>query len=202
MAVVIMPTDPAPAALIWTVPIAPTQVTRSEWTGARKAVILTRAARWSVSITMPPMYDPAQYKPWIAFIADLQGQANTFRVQAAADQNSFFNAGIATAAVAGDTSIDLDGLEPSVTNLVAGDYAEVRTQSPRQLVILTSDLVADGGGLGTINFYPPMRRDVADTASMGTKDPFVELVLLSDTLVFEAGPGGLHNFSFDAEEAL
>lgn len=62
------------------------------------------------------------------------------------------------AATAGNTSITLDGFDPSATSLKAGDYFSVSGHN--QTYKLTSDATITGGST-TINFYPPLEDNVS-----------------------------------------
>jgi hypothetical protein len=78
MAVITLPDNNFRSAQ-WTL-VQPTQVNRSEFTGARQVMQLPGASYWRASVEHVPIKGEANVRAWRSFFARLQGQVNTFRL--------------------------------------------------------------------------------------------------------------------------
>jgi hypothetical protein len=65
------------------------------------------------------------------------------------------------------TSLIVDGVTPSVSFLLAGEYFQVGTE----FKVVTADCTASGGGVVTINFKPTLRASPADNAALTLTSP-------------------------------
>lgn len=58
----------------------PTQINRSEWSGARRVWGLPGRPRWTFSAEHVPIIGEAAFRPWRGFLAALRGPVNVFRM--------------------------------------------------------------------------------------------------------------------------
>lgn len=202
MAVIALPASPGVMSIEWTLPDPPTQVNRSEWTGSQQVVILAQATRWLARLTWAPTYTAFEVRAMRGFLARLQGQANSFRLPACAQQHALTEPRADGGAARGDTSIDLDGMDAGEAYFEEGSLATIPLESGfYQLVIATAAMSANGSGEGTLAFLPALRGPVADNAALITRVPLVELSKVEDLSSYPAEPGGRHVFVLDCEEA-
>jgi hypothetical protein len=80
MSLIPFPSWPVPASVDWTLQ-QPTMVNVSEWSG-RRQVLRKSWARWRASVRMPTLVTEPQVEEWRAFLAELEGRANIFRLGA------------------------------------------------------------------------------------------------------------------------
>lgn len=76
----------------------------------------------------------------------------------------------------GNTTIDVDGLTPSQTHLVAGDYVGIDDK----LYMLIQPVAANGAGEGTLTLNRGLVDDVADNTAVNTDRPTCEMLLKDD----------------------
>lgn len=104
---------------------------------------------------------------------------------------------------AGVTSLDLEALPASQTALSAGSFVTVPlVNGGEQMVVLTADLVADSGGLGTMTFLPALRFPAVAGAPVETKNPYCIVALDSPEVSYSVDPGALYTFGLSATEAF
>lgn len=202
MAVITMPSSPKPRRVQLSLR-QPTQVNRSEWTGRRKVTILAGAPMWLLAAEYPPIVGEANILLWRAFLVQLQGQANTFRLRLSEGaQRVGSNPSVNGAGQTG-TALSLSGLTPSATNLRAGHWLTVPlTDGTWQAVQLIADLTANASGVGTAAFRPWLRAAASNGGACESVYPWVELALTSDTTGWGVEPGQIYSLSLDCEEAF
>jgi hypothetical protein len=157
----------------------PSQVNRSAWTGKTKIVRLPGAARWTLSLGLPPINNENDVKPWRAFFVALEGVGNVFDVKVAC-QPSGATVG---AAAAGAQTAAIGG------GLVAGDFVTFNLASgAKQLCVLTTNAG---------DFRPPLR----EAASSGVGfNPYCRMRLANSVVGWDENDG-IYSVAFDAEEA-
>lgn len=203
MAVIAMPSEPGIAAARWRAPVPAVQRNRSGWTGHEKALIVTYATRWGVTVEINRSFDPAVYRQWRSFFAQLQGPANTFYLRACGQQHALAEPRINGTPQMGDESVPVDGMQANAAYFGIGDLVTIPlTSGFRQLVIVRAPLTASGTGTGTITFDPPLRGDVTDNTLLETTHPYAEVALVGAGPEWIEGPGDAWAVSaFEAEEA-
>lgn len=179
----------------------PAQVNRSAWTGRRKVMGLPGAAKWYFSGALEPISTEVDARPWRAFKISLRGPVNSFRMPIACSQHAFDNPIVRTGPGDGNT-IPLEGLPPSTTMLVAGQFMTVPLPSGhKRLVCLIGNLTSNGLGQGTATFLPALNEVPTVGATVETIDPYA-LVALTASRQGWQDANGLFSFTFEAEEAL
>lgn len=178
----------------------PAQVNRSAWSGARKVIGLPGAERWFATSALTPVSTETDERPLRAFILACRGPANTFRLPAACSQRSGTNPTVRTGANAGRT-LPLQGLPPSTTVLVAGQFMTVPLPSGHErLVCLTADLASNGAGQGTATFSPMLGEVPTAGATVETIAPWALMALTNSRQGWKT-EGGQTAFMIEAEEA-
>lgn len=160
--------------------LAPAQVNRSRWTGARKVVGLPGAELWRAKITVDSITTEVEERQWRAFLFGLRGPVNWFRWYLPCNQHIGPKPLVAAGATAG-YSLPLDGMTANALILKAGQFITVPLPSGKtRAVVLTADLVTDGSGAATAQFEPALPEAPAENATVETADPWIAFALASD----------------------
>lgn len=177
------------------------QINRSSWTGRRQVTGLPGAQYWKASFQPHIIYDPSVIKEWRAFLINLRGGANNFHLPVAGNQRSGSNPQVAAGANNGNT-IPLKGLPANATILRAGDYMTVPLPSGHnRLVMLSVDLISNGAGLATAQFWPLLNEVPVTNQIVETIDPFCPMALTSSNNEF-GYQNSAFSISFDVQESL
>lgn len=210
MAVVQMPAGAVFTKRAWTPP-AQNQVNKSGWTGARKVLRLPGAGVWKVTAAIKPISREVDAWPWQAFLAVLEGEANTFYMPACdGDQwrapgtpanAAFLNSGFPNVGVQGATQMHLGGLGAPGLKMYGGQKITVfAPDGTAQMLLLTQNLVADGQGLALATFRGALRRQPTDGSQVRLARPVCEMAMVGNPALDENE--GVYTLGFDAEEAF
>lgn len=194
---VTMPTKPIPADIDWTIDV-PAQVNRSEWTGRRRAVLLPAAPRWFARVTLPPIRGEDAVLAWRAFVVDLEGVANRFRLIAC--ERDQIDAGVEISVVGagqGGRQLVTGGWPPSSTPLRRGQFFT----SGEQLLMLMADVQSDALGRATLSFKSQLRFSPANGARLEVRRPYAVMTMTDPRNGWKVGIGQSYGFSFNCEEA-
>lgn len=191
-----------PAQVDWT-PVRPAQVSRSEWTGKRKVMLLAEGARWRAKVAMPPIRSEAAFLAWRAFLADLEGVANRFRLIACEGaQRAGAEPTVAAAAAAGAMALSLTGFAANEAALKRGNVMTVMLPSgDEQLVTVTAPVAAAADGSAIVNFKPGLREAVAIGGAVETRRPW-GLMAMTDDTPWSVGRGQIYTIAFECEESI
>lgn len=185
-----------------------TQVNVSDLSGYVQTVELP-GARWSMSLTMPPLERDGEASVLEAFIAKLRGQAvravmPVFKratplgtwAGAPAVNNEV---GSPTLAQTG-TSIEVNGFTAFAT-VKAGDYFNLG--SGGELHMVTEDATADSGGRATLSIQPAIRTSPAHGTLLVSSSPKVPLMILTDPHPrWRIKPSDINEFALDFVEVF
>lgn len=174
----------------------PAQINRSAYTGQRQVLANPWHAKWTGTVEFSPVVGEAEMRTWRAFFAQLRGQINTFRLIAVEASQAASNVAVGTLAAATATSLQISGGPASVTLLKAGAMATVNDQ----LLVLTSDLVTNASGVGTMAFEPPLRVAAAVNAVVYISYPTALVCLSSSVSGWSAEPGVVYGMAMTFEE--
>ncbi len=179
---------------------SPVQVNRSGWTRRSKRLDLPGGQMWYFQFHVEDIMTEEAERPWRAFLLQLKGPANKFRLPVACSQISGSNPTVRTGAGNGNT-LPLQGLTPG-SAIRTGQYLTVRLPSGHErLVMLTADLNANGSGQGTATFIPSLDETPATGAAVEATNPWA-LVSLPDSRNGWTISDGISGFQFNVEEAL
>ena len=160
---------------------------------------------FSFTVVTPPL-NTAEYKDMMGFLAEQQGQFDTFEIVL---PNLSTPAGSVTGNVldvvgahtAGVKSIAVDGGTASQTDyLKRGDL--VRFSTDPKVYILTADVNTDGSGAATLSIEPGIITALADNDTVETNDVKFTVFLGSPSSEFETGLENFTQLEFDAQEAF
>jgi hypothetical protein len=160
---------------------------------------------FSFTVVTPPL-NTAEYKDMMGFLAEQQGQFDTFEIVL---PNLSTPAGSVTGNVldvvgahtAGVKSIAVDGGTASQTDyLKRGDL--VRFSTDPKVYILTADANTDGSGAATLSIEPGIITALADNDTVETNDVKFTVFLGSPSQEFETGLENFTQLEFDAQEAF
>lgn len=174
---------------------------RSKYTAVRQTVVYPYAI-WVLEATLVE-YDGAQARAIRSFLAQLEGQKNTFRLPVPGHSKPTTGyAGDCTtngAVAARATSIAVQGLTASVPVLNEGDYFTINDE----LKIATSSVASNGTGQATITFMPAMRKPVATGFAVKLQNPTILMHMQDDdTASWGISAPYRHKVNFDAIEVV
>lgn len=189
--IVTMPSDPAPRAIDFT-DVDTIATNLSPFTGTKQ--ILDWQAAWiEASITMPPMFDGATARAWMAFMAELRGQSRVFEI---GDPLAALPIGTATGGTVNGAdqtgftlAVDLNG------TLEIGDYIQIGHRLYRNLDTAPS-------GTSTLNIWPQLRESPGDGDAITTHNTTGLFRLKSNARKFSLSEMRSYGFAFEIEEAL
>jgi hypothetical protein len=176
----------------------PAQVNRSSWTGRRQVVALPGATRWRAKVVLTPKMSEIEVLAWRAFLMQLRGQQNTFRLRAVEKSQITGVSPLVNGAGQSGYSLSTDGWGAAGLKLVAGQFITIGDQ----LIPLGVDVVANSSGQAVLTLDTRLRLSPADNAAIEVSYPTAIMALASSTISWSVDPGRLYGFAFDAEEAF
>lgn len=152
-----------------------------------------------------PIMTRAEFAPIKAFIMKQRSQLNsfTFIPPTVSDSQGVASTVISTNASvsAGDISCTVDNMTISTNGIFkAGDY--FRFTGQEKVYMAVADLNADGSGVGTLTFEPPLRTLVADDAVLIYDDVDFTVGLTSDIQEYTIGTTNYFQYEIDLIEVL
>lgn len=157
-----------------------TRELRSAMTG-RRQVVVSAYALWQFEGTLVPLQG-VEAGEVRAFLSQLRGRANTFRLPIPAAGVPLSNYAGSAGAVLGasqvGSSIITNGWTASALLLRKGDYFNIGDE----LKVATSGVTANGSGQATIFFEPPIRTSPANGSAIKVLDPFIYLAAQEDDI--------------------
>ena len=171
-------------------------------------IVQHQGQRWEASISLPAVRKDLS-EPWVAFLLSLKGPVGTFLL---GDPNMATPQGYAGtsagtplvngAVSSGASEIDIDGVPANYTYLKAGDYFQLGSGSTATLHKVLVDADSDGTGACTIDFWPSVRRDIADGEAVVVSDAKGNFRLTSSVSAWSINNTSVYGISFDAVEAI
>jgi hypothetical protein len=174
----------------------PAQVNRSEFTGRRQVVLLAIAPRWRVSVEFAPLIGQAAILALRAFLLDLKGQANTFKLVAVEASQISGVAPLVNGAGQTGYALVTDGWGADGLKLLRGQFVTVNDQ----LLMLSANVTA-AGGAATLVFNTALRVAPADNAPITVDLPYALLALSAPSVGWSVDPGQIYGVTLTAEEA-
>ena len=165
----------------------------------KQQVIAYAGRRWEVDVTLPPMKH-ADARRWLAWLAKLDGNINTFTLGDPLGATARGSAGgtplVAGAAQTG-ASLNVDGCTLSTTGwLLEGDYIQLGTGASARLYMVTADVDTDGAGAATIPIWPEITTAPADNASVIVSDTVAAFRLSSNVSTWSADEASIYGINF------
>jgi hypothetical protein len=195
------PTSPAPSS----VAIASEQATIVSTTvsGKRQARQID-GQKFKLTARFPIM-TRAEFAPIKAFIMKQRSQLNsfTFIPPTISDSQGVASTIISTNASvsAGDITCTVDNMTISTNGIFkAGDY--FRFTGQEKVYMAVADLNADGSGVGTLTFEPPLRIAVTDDTIIIYDDVDFTVGLTSDIQEYTIGTTNYFQYEIDLIEVL
>lgn len=139
--------------------------------GAQQTRVLA-PPRWTASIMAPDIVSEADASEWSNLVLQLRGRVNVLALHylgkpaPVGTMRGTLTAN--TAAVAGATTLSVTGgAGQASTTLKKGDWLGVnQSGTNRQLLHITADATANGSGVISVTFEPPLREAVAAASSV------------------------------------
>jgi hypothetical protein len=152
-----------------------------------------------------PIMTRAEFAPIKAFIMKQRSQLNsfTFIPPTISDSQGVASTVISTNASvsAGDITCTVDNMTISTNGIFkAGDY--FRFTGQEKVYMAVADLNADGSGVGTLTFEPPLRIAVTDDTIIIYDDVDFTVGLTSDIQEYTIGTTNYFQYEIDLIEVL
>lgn len=177
MAIITVPDALAIRRVEWTFD-RPAQVNRSQWTKRRQVVTQPGPALWSATAVMAVRCGTDEWLEAEAFLIDLEGQINSFRMEAAAAaQTDLPLKPVVDGAGQYGRALRLRGGIPGA-GLKRGHKMTIN----EQMVSIGAAFVFDANGRATVSFKPSLRLSPQDGAAVEMVKPTV-LVSLVDSAI-------------------
>jgi hypothetical protein len=192
------PAAPIPAQIDWDID-QPAQVNRGEFTGRRRVTILTAAPRWYAQVTLPPILGEGRVLDWRAFLVDLDGIANSFRLVAVErDQMPGAPSVSVDGAAQGGLQLATKGWGGPGQKLRRGQFVTVGDQ----LLMLRAPVIANAEGKAILSIKPYLRLSPADGAPIEVRRPYAVMAMSDARNGWSVGIGQNYAVSFACEEAF
>ena len=177
-------------------PRQPSQVNRSEFTGASRGVILAEAPFWAASVSYPPIMGEAAFRPWRSALMRLQGRVNAFRIIACeGPQHDHHQRVVVDGAGQQGFALKVRGVLAN-TQLLDGMFVTVG-ENLHQVVADTP--LAGADGKLTLSLMPHVANGVADGLAVETLRPWALMQMTTDQQGWTVDKGQQYSVSFDCE---
>lgn len=192
------PAAPVPAQIDWQIE-QPGQVNRGEFTGRRRVTILTTAPRWFATVTLPPILGEDRVLDWRAFVVDLDGVANRFRL-VAVERDQLPASVVVSVDGSGQGGLQLatKGWGAPGLKLKRGQFVTVG----EQLLMLRAPVVADAAGKAVLSIKPYLRLSPADGMPLEVRRPYAVMAMSEPRNGWSVGIGQNYAITFQCEEAF
>ena len=149
-------------------------------------------SKWGISITFKDNQTYAERAKVEGFLAGFEGRANRVYLYDFANPVpkgtiNLTGCTVSTAAAIFAKQLVIAGAGAGKT-LLMGDWFQVTSAGSNQLVKVTTDATANGSGVITVNFVPPLRFPVVVGATITTNKPVAPFYLDSDDINSPRGP--------------
>jgi hypothetical protein len=167
----------------------------SETTGAAN-IRLLGPPRWKLSVESPRMLSPAQVAIWQPLVLNLRGRVNHLAMwdagQPAPLGTMRGTLTVSGTPAAGATSVTITGgVGQAGTTLKANDWLQFGTGLTSQLVNVTADATANGSGVITVTFEPPLRIALTNGSAVTWDRPVAHYKVVNDSFQLNYEPGFL-----------
>lgn len=177
----------------------PAQVNRSRWTMRRQVVQQPGPALWSATAELAVRCGTDEWLEAEAFLIDLEGAINTFRLEASATAQARDDlAPVVNGAGQSGRSLLLRGGIPGET-LKRGHKLTVNDQ----MVSISAPFLFGEDGSAVVSFKPSLRRSPADGSSVELRRPWVMVALTDSAIGWTEDLGSIFQAkALQLEEAL
>ena len=182
----------------------PSQVNRSQWSGADQVEEETWHSRWRAAVTFAPLGSDARLLR--SLIAKLKGRVNTIRLPVTSeDQHSIVTPQrVYGAHAAGATTLYTYGWHAVLPSLLDGHFLTINDQ----MAMVTEDAAPPGvGEIGTgepgarkFTLHAPLRAAATHSTQITTLRPTCLMALAEDVAGWKTDVGKISSFSLAFEE--
>ncbi len=197
MALIPIPQSPVASGIEWELD-QPGQRNESEFTGLSRVTYLPAAPRWYAKAKLPPIVGEANVLDWRAFVVDLDGIANSFRLVACERDQITGVAPVVDGAGQGGRQLVTRNWGAAGLKLKRGQFVTINDQ----LLMLMAPVVADANGFATISFKPYIRYSPAAGAAMEVRRPYALVSSVDTRNGWKVGIGQNYEIAFDVREAF
>lgn len=197
MLIIDLPRTPIAAKVEWK-PRQPSQMNRSEFTGATRSTILATAPFWAASVSYPIIVGEAAFRPWRSALMRLQGRANAFRLDAVEnDQVRLLQSVVVDGPAQQGYTLATRGWQAGVY-LRDGMFVTVGEDL---LQVVGDTAIAGADGKLVLQLMPHIPAAVADGVAVETRRPWALMRMATDQQGWSVDVGQLYSIAFDCEQA-
>lgn len=156
--------------------------------------------RWSYDIALSPAQGQ-DGRALSAFFDALGGSAGTFLFADPSIEQSIGGTLLVNGAGQTGSTLNVDGLTPSVVAFRAGDFFSLGTGAATRLYRVVATATANSSGEAALSIVPPLRSSPGDNTALEVVSPKV-LLRLVGPVPTSIAPASIHRYSFSAVEAI
>ncbi|MEJ8630588.1 hypothetical protein P0F65_13460 [Sphingomonas sp. I4] len=197
MPLIDLPTSPVPSGIEWELD-QPGQRNEAEFTGTARVTLLPAAPRWFAKAKLPPIIGEANVLDWRAFVVDLDGIANSFRLTACERDQLIGVTPVVDGAGQGGFRLATRNWGGPGLKLKRGQFVTVNNQ----LLMLMAPVVADANGRATLSFKPYLRFAPEDGAGVEARRPYAVVSSVDTRNGWKVGIGQNYEIEFSVREAF
>jgi hypothetical protein len=164
-----------------------------------EVIIAPNIAFWSVRVPFKVLAE-SDAKGWTAALVQLSKLSNTFYFPIPdydGPRNGYAGADpLVNGASQLGTTLIADGVTPSTTILLPGDYMEVNGE----FKMVTNTVTSNGSGEVSINFEPALRSSPSNNATIDIQSPVITMRLAQSLVQFDVEILSLYNMALEAVE--
>ncbi len=197
MAVIALPQSPVPNGIEWDLD-QPGQRNEAEFTGVSRVTYLPAAPRWYAKAKLPAIVGEANVLDWRAFVVDLDGIANSFRLVACERDQITGVAPVIDGAGQGGRQLLTRNWGSAGLKLKRGQFVTINDQ----LLMLMAPVVADANGAALISFKPYIRVSPPAGTMLEVRRPYALVSSVDTRNGWKVGIGQNYAIEFDVREAF
>lgn len=179
--------------------VSANSITQSPFT-FKQQVLEHPGRRWDVDVTIPPTRIAENARPWLAWLAKLDGSLNTFSLGdplGATPRGVGGGTPLVNGAGQTGASLNVDGGPVSTTGwLLEGDYVQLGTGSDARLYMVTGDVDTDAGGAATLPLWPSITSAPSDNAAVTISNTVGAFRLASNVSTWSANEASVYGIQF------
>lgn len=170
-----------------------TRVMTSQLSGYVQTLAIP-GSRWGLTLAFPAQTyaERRALEAWLDQLGGQEHRASIFDPAQPVPRGTINLSGVTVAANAAQfaTSLQLNGCG-AATTLLAGDALQVTTAAGAQLLRVTADATASGGGAMTVSFRQPLRSSVASASAVVLDRPRLLCILADPAFAVPYQPGNV-----------
>lgn len=179
--------------------VSANSITQSPFT-FKQQVLQNPGRRWEVDITIPPTRLAENARPWLAWLAKLDGSLHTFNLGdplGASPRGAGGGTPLVNGASQTGSSLVVDGCPVSEIGwLLEGDYIQLGSGVDARLYMVTSDVDTNGTGDAAIEVWPEIETAPSDNDPVVITNTVGTFRLASNVSTWSANEASVYGIQF------